>query len=79
MPIRSTTEGATGTSQPKGSLPMSCTIVRIVPAGLQRHTAERARAQRTVAVEGAAHAIAVSRPDATVHPILEAAELRVAA
>ena len=58
---------------------MSCTIVRIVPAVLQRHMAERARAQRTVAVEGAAQAIAVSRPDATVHPILEAAELRVAA
>jgi hypothetical protein len=39
----------------------------------------RARAQRTIAVEGASHAIAVSRPDATVHPILEAAALRVAA
>jgi pimeloyl-ACP methyl ester carboxylesterase len=52
---------------------------RIIPAALQRYMAERARAQRTVAVEGASHAIAVSRPDATVHPILEAAALRVAA
>src|SRR4029079_11246134 len=46
---------------------------RIIPADLQRHMADRARAQRTVAVEGASHAILVSRPDATVHPILEAA------
>jgi pimeloyl-ACP methyl ester carboxylesterase len=52
---------------------------RIVPAALQHYMAERARAQRTVAVEGASHAIAVSRPDATVHPIFEAAALRVAA
>jgi pimeloyl-ACP methyl ester carboxylesterase len=52
---------------------------RIIPAALQRYMAERAGAQRTVAVEGASHAIAVSRPDAAVHPILEAAALRVAA
>jgi pimeloyl-ACP methyl ester carboxylesterase len=52
---------------------------RIIPAALQRHMAERARAQRTVAVEGASHAIAVSRPDATLHPILAAAALRVPA
>ena len=52
---------------------------RIIPAELQRYMAERARAQRTVAVEGASHAIPVSRPDATVHAILEAAALRVAA
>jgi pimeloyl-ACP methyl ester carboxylesterase len=52
---------------------------RIIPAELQRHMAHRARSQRTVAVEGASHAIAVSRPDATVHPILEAAAMRVAA
>jgi pimeloyl-ACP methyl ester carboxylesterase len=52
---------------------------RIIPPELQRYMAERARAQRTVAVEGASHAIPVSRPDATVHPILEAAALRVAA
>jgi hypothetical protein len=41
--------------------------------------AKRARPQRTVAVEGAAHAMPVSRPDATLHPMLEAASLRVAA
>jgi pimeloyl-ACP methyl ester carboxylesterase len=52
---------------------------RIIPAELQRHMAVRARSQREVVVEGASHAIAVSRPDATVHPILEAAALRVAA
>jgi pimeloyl-ACP methyl ester carboxylesterase len=52
---------------------------RIIPAALQRYMAERARAQRTAAVEGASHAMPVSRPDATVHPILEAAALRVAA
>jgi pimeloyl-ACP methyl ester carboxylesterase len=51
---------------------------RIIPAQLQRYMAERARSQRTVAVEGASHAVAVSRPDAPVHPILEAAALRVA-
>jgi pimeloyl-ACP methyl ester carboxylesterase len=51
---------------------------RIIPAQLQRYMAERARSQRTVAVEGASHAVAVSHPDATVHPILEAAALRVA-
>jgi pimeloyl-ACP methyl ester carboxylesterase len=52
---------------------------RIIPAELQRYMAERAGAQRTIAVEGASHAMPVSRPDATVHPILEAAALRVAA
>jgi pimeloyl-ACP methyl ester carboxylesterase len=52
---------------------------RIIPPELQRYMAERARAQRTVAVEGASHAIAVSRPDAVVHPILEAVAQRVAA
>src|SRR3954454_6342746 len=51
---------------------------RIIPPELQRHMAHRARSQRTVAIEGASHAISVSRPDATVHPILEAAALRVA-
>jgi pimeloyl-ACP methyl ester carboxylesterase len=50
----------------------------IVPADLQRYLAERARAQRTTVIEGASHAILVSRPDATVHPILEAAAHRVA-
>jgi pimeloyl-ACP methyl ester carboxylesterase len=52
---------------------------RIIPAELQRHMAVRARAQREIVVEGASHALPVSRPDATVHPILEAAALRVAA
>jgi pimeloyl-ACP methyl ester carboxylesterase len=52
---------------------------RCIPAELQHHMAARARAQRTIAVEGASHAVAVSRPDVTVHPILEAAALRVAA
>ena len=52
---------------------------RIIPADLQRYMAERAQAQRTIAVERASHAISVSRPDATVHPILEAAAMRVAA
>jgi len=50
----------------------------IIPAELQRFMAERADARRTVAIEGASHAIPVSRPDATVHPILEAAAQRVA-
>jgi alpha-beta hydrolase superfamily lysophospholipase len=49
------------------------------PAALERYMPERARVQRTVAVEGASHAIAVSRPDATVHLMLEAAALRAAA
>jgi pimeloyl-ACP methyl ester carboxylesterase len=52
---------------------------RIIPAELQRYMAERAHAQRTVVIEGASHAMPVSRPDATVHPILEAAALPVAA
>lgn len=52
---------------------------RIIPPELQRYMADRARAQRTTAIEGASHAICVSRPDATVHPILEAAAVRVAA
>src|SRR3954454_24481806 len=52
---------------------------RIIPPDLQRYMAERARAERTVAIEGASHAMPVSRPDATVHPILEAAAHRVAA
>jgi pimeloyl-ACP methyl ester carboxylesterase len=51
----------------------------VIPAELQRFMAERARARRTVAIEDASHVIAVSRPDATVHPILEAAAQRVTA
>jgi pimeloyl-ACP methyl ester carboxylesterase len=50
----------------------------IIPPELQRFMAHRARSQRTTAVEGASHALPVSRPDATVHPILEAAAMRVA-
>jgi pimeloyl-ACP methyl ester carboxylesterase len=52
---------------------------RIIPIALQRYMAERARAERTAVVEGASHALPVSRADAAVHPILEAAALRVAA
>jgi pimeloyl-ACP methyl ester carboxylesterase len=51
---------------------------RVIPAELQRFMADRAGAQRTVAVEGASHAVAVSRPDATVRLILEVAEVRAA-
>jgi pimeloyl-ACP methyl ester carboxylesterase len=52
---------------------------RIIPAELQRHMAYRARPQRTVAVEGASHAIAVSQPGAVTELILEAARLPAAA
>jgi len=55
---------------------------RIIPPELQRYTADRARrayVQRVTAVPGASHALPVSRPDATVHPILEAAAMCVAA
>ena len=52
---------------------------RVIPTELQRYMAHRARSQRTTMIEGASHAMPVSRPDATVHPILEAAALRVAA
>jgi pimeloyl-ACP methyl ester carboxylesterase len=46
---------------------------RNIPAEVQRFMALRARAERTIDVPGASHALAVSRPDAVVHPILEAA------
>jgi len=46
---------------------------RIIPAAVQRHMAERARAQRTVAVDGASHAITVSQPRAVAELVLEAA------
>jgi pimeloyl-ACP methyl ester carboxylesterase len=52
---------------------------RVIPAELQRYMAQRAGSQRTTVIEGASHAMPVSRPDATVHPIREAAALRVAA
>jgi pimeloyl-ACP methyl ester carboxylesterase len=48
---------------------------RIIPPAVQRHMAQRARAQRTVAVEGASHAITVSQPGAVAELILEAARL----
>src|SRR5439155_17668341 len=51
---------------------------RVIPTELQRYMAHRARSQRTTVIEGASHAMPVSRPDATVHPILEAAALRAA-
>ena len=46
---------------------------RIIPPELQRYMADRAGSQRTIVVEGASHAISVSRPDATAKLILEAA------
>jgi pimeloyl-ACP methyl ester carboxylesterase len=52
---------------------------RVIPPALQRYMAERARAERTVAVEGASHAITVSQPGATAQLILEAAAVRAAA
>ena len=52
---------------------------RIIPPELQRYMSHRARSQRTVTVERASHAISVSRPDATVPPIIEAAALRAVA
>ena len=51
---------------------------RIIPAELQRYMAHRAGSQRTVAIEGASHAMPVSRPDATVNAILDAVVLRAA-
>jgi pimeloyl-ACP methyl ester carboxylesterase len=52
---------------------------RIIPPELQRFMAERAGAQRTVAIPGASHALPVPEPQATTDLILEAAALRVAA
>jgi pimeloyl-ACP methyl ester carboxylesterase len=49
---------------------------RIIPAELQRFTAERAGSQRTVEIPGA---LPVSQPQATVELILEAATLPAAA
>jgi len=51
---------------------------RIIPPELQRFMAHRAGAERTVVIEGASHAITVSRPDATARAILDAVELHVA-
>jgi pimeloyl-ACP methyl ester carboxylesterase len=52
---------------------------RKIPRTLQHFMAKRARAQRTIEIAGASHAIAVSQPEATAQLILEAAQLRVAA
>jgi len=73
-------------TEPSGDSPLWKTVPswfligeddHIIPAALQRYMAERARAQRTTAIEGASHALPVSRPDAVLHPILEAAAMRV--
>jgi pimeloyl-ACP methyl ester carboxylesterase len=50
---------------------------RSIPAAAQRYMAERAGAQRVVAVPGASHAISVSQPRLTADVILEAASVRV--
>ena len=49
---------------------------RNIPAAAQRYMAERAGAERVVAIPGASHAISVSQPRATADLILEAASLR---
>ena len=51
---------------------------RNIPAALQHFMAERAGALRAVAVPGASHAIAVSRPDLIAQLILQATDLRTA-
>ena len=48
---------------------------RIIPPELQRFMAERARAQRTLGIPGASHALPVSEPKATTDLILEAAAM----
>ena len=48
---------------------------RIIPAELQRHMAQRALSQRTVAVAGGSHAAVVSQPGAVAELIVEAAAL----
>jgi pimeloyl-ACP methyl ester carboxylesterase len=63
-------------------LPSSFVIAeedRNIPAALQHFMAERAGAQRTVAIPGASHAVAVSHPQATADLILEAVALPAAA
>jgi pimeloyl-ACP methyl ester carboxylesterase len=52
---------------------------RKIPRTLQHFMAKRARAQRTIEIPGASHAIAVSQPETTAQLILEAAQLRIAA
>ena len=46
---------------------------RVIPVELQRYMAHRAGSQRTTVIEVASHAMPVSRADATVHQILQAA------
>ncbi|HEY6888304.1 MAG TPA: alpha/beta hydrolase, partial [Solirubrobacter sp.] len=48
---------------------------RIIPAALQRFEADRAGARRTTEIPGGSHSSAVSRPDAVVEVILEAARI----
>jgi len=63
-------------------LPSSFVIAeddRNIPGALQHFMAERAGAQRTLAIPGASHAVAVSQPQATADLILEAALLPAAA
>lgn len=50
---------------------------RNIPAPLVRFMAERAGSLRTVGIEGASHAVAVSNPEAVADLILEAATLTV--
>jgi pimeloyl-ACP methyl ester carboxylesterase len=51
----------------------------IIPAALQRYMAERARAQRTIAVEGASHAALVSHTGVVAELILDAVPVSAAA
>ena len=63
-------------------LPSSFVIAdedRNIPAALQHFMAERAGAERTLAITGASHAVAVSQPQATADLILETAALPAAA
>jgi pimeloyl-ACP methyl ester carboxylesterase len=48
---------------------------RNIPAAVQHFMAERAHAHGAMALRGGSHAVAVSRPEATVQTILEAAAL----
>jgi pimeloyl-ACP methyl ester carboxylesterase len=50
-----------------------------IPPALQRFMADRAGALRTIGIEGASHAVAVSNPEMTADLILEAAALPAAA
>ena len=51
---------------------------RVIPAALHHFMAERAHAHGTMALRGGSHAVASSRPDATVQTILEASTLLTA-